>query len=780
MFYPKNISEKLGFDQIIQLCEEACETEKGKNLLNRLRCSTDVDQVELWLKQTNEAISLLSESGSNFILHIDFDLQREAASAKGFFYETEQLVNFLDCLRGISSVQEFFKEKEELFPELYKLLFFEDLNLDLIPSLESILDKEGEIKPNASKALEKLSSKIQSKEKSILNNSRKLFDQAKKGKILAETDLSIKGGRLVLPVLSEHKNKVKGLLHDQSNTGKISYIEPLELVELNNELSELQLQKRQEIIRILKAISAKIVPELPFIRNAIQKLAVFDFIRAKARLALEFEWCIPAYNQNVHELWQARHPLLEIRFKQEKKNVVPMDLKFNEEQHIVVISGPNAGGKSVSLKTAGLLQFMLQSGFAVPVNPESKMMHFHRIFVDIGDDQSIDSDLSTYSSHLKAAKHMVNFATKDTLVLMDEIGTGTDPMFGGPMAEAVLESLHDKGAYGIITTHFSNIKNKTNELEHAVNAAMLFDTEHLKPQYKLLVGQAGSSFAYEVAANIGLNKKLIKRARALTDTKQYDLDKLLAEVQQEKEELDIAQRELAEQKEKAEFYKTEYQQLKEDLEKTKAQWIKKAKQEAEHIISSANQKVEETIRKIKENKADKEVTKKLREDLDSKKKTLKVEQKAPANKFEPGDRVRIKDTDSTGEIVAVRKNQAELIIGSIKTRINMSKLEAIGAEQKKKVTRYISNKQFVDRQKDFSSELDIRGERTEDAIRRVEEWIDSAIILGFDRLRLVHGKGNGILKQQIRTFLKPNPAVKKISYERVDLGGEGVSIIELK
>ena len=779
MFYPKNISTKLGFEQIRALIVEQCSTDRGKTQAENMKCSILRDQVRLWLGQTNEMLEALSEGFGQFSLQIDIDLDSDMANAKGFFFETEKLVEIFDLLSSIKQVRDAFENKEDEYPLLSEMFSFPEYDNNLHQELDRILDPDGNLKPDASKELSKLSAAIQKMEKSLLQTSNKLFAQAKKGGILGDTEIGIKNGRMVLPVLAEHKKKVHGLLHDQSNTGKILYIEPLEMVELNNDLSELHLARRQEVIKILRSITALILPQLSELRRNIHQLSIFDFIRAKARVSLDNNWICPAIEQERHELWNARHPILEIRLKSEKKSVVPMDLQLDEDQRILVISGPNAGGKSVALKTVGLLQFMLQSGVPVPLNANSKMMHFDKIFVDIGDDQSIESDLSTYSSHLKAAKHMVNFSDENTLVLMDEIGTGTDPMFGGPMAEAILEALHDKKVYGVITTHFSNIKSRAAEMEHAVNGAMLFDTDKLEPQYKLMIGQAGSSFAYEVASNIGMNKKIIKRARSLTDTKQYDLDQLLAEVQLEKEELEEERKQLEEEKAKADYFAQEYKSLKEELDTNRKSLLKKAKQEAENIISSANKDIERTIREIKESSADKAKTKRLRENLSKKKDEVKEDRSQQAVSFKVGDRVRIIETDSVGEITEIKKNKAEVIIGSVKTKINLDRLEKVGASQKKKVTRYISNTSFAERQQDFSSELDIRGLRTEEALKKVEAWIDSAIILGFDRLRLIHGKGNGILKNQVRTMLKPNPAISKISYERVDLGGEGVSIIEL-
>jgi DNA mismatch repair protein MutS2 len=416
----------------------------------------------------------------------------------------------------------------------------------------------------------------------------------------------------------------------------------------------------------------------------------------------------------------------------------------------------------------------------VPCNQGSEFRVFENIFVDIGDNQSIESDLSTYSSHLKAAKHIINFCDANTLVLMDEIGTGTDPMFGGPMAEAVLEEINKKEAFGIITTHFSNIKAKAKKLNGVENAAMLFDIENLVPLYKLQVGQPGSSFVYEVASNIGLNKRLIKRAKQLTNTKQYDLDSLLAEVQSQKEELNAKLTLAREREAKAELFESEYLSLKQSIERQKAEIIAQAKEKANGIIKSANKEIENTIREIKENKADKAKTKVVRDKLASKLENKPIDlQQVEVQEFKIGDKVLVKNSETVGEVVEIKKNKVTLQIGSITTKTNLANLEKVGKKTEKAVKRYISNSSYSERQLSFSSEKDVRGMRTVDALSEIDSWIDSAIILGIGQLTLLHGKGSGILKQEVRRHLKPNKAVKSITYAHVELGGEGVSIIEL-
>lgn len=781
MLYPKNIKEKLGIDQVLEATISRCETEAGRQHIHKVRCSGDREQITLWLEQTEELVNILSKGELSISFNVDFDLQSKTAQIEGFFYEIETIQQIQDFLRGLHRITTFSQERREDYPRLYSL--FENLDIDwtLIAAIDEVLDIDGEVKPSASKGLQKIITEIKRAERSIIKSSNSIFTNAKEQGLLADTELGIKNGRVVLPVLSEFKRRVSGVLIDQSGTGKISYIEPLELVGLNNELAELHIKKRQEIIQILRQLTSKIVLYLRNIERGMQKASVFDFVRAKARLALDWKCKLPKLD-NETTVIRARHPLLEERLHNEKNEIVPLDYTFNEDQRLIVISGPNAGGKSVALKTIGILQFMLQSGYLVPCNAESSFRIFEHIFVDIGDNQSIESDLSTYSSHLKAAKHIINFCDESTLVLMDEIGTGTDPMFGGPMAEAILEEIHRKQAYGVITTHFSNIKTKADKLKGVSNAAMLFDIDKLVPLYKLQIGQPGSSFVYEVASNIGLNKKLIKRAKQLTNTKQYDLDALLSEVQSQQEKLAIEQREINKKAEEAAEITSAYRALKEELDNQKKEIIAQAKEEAQHLIQNANKDIEKTIRVIKETSANKEKTLKARKKLENKiePSVPKADKTAFVTTLKPGDQVQMLNTNTVGEILEIKRGKATIQVGGMTTKTDVKNLEIVGNKTAKKIKKYISNSSYADKQSSFKTEKDIRGMRTYDALQEIDTWIDNAIILGVSTLRVLHGKGSGILKAELRRHLKPHLAVKSIQYERVDLGGEGISIIELK
>lgn len=780
MLYPSNIFEKLGFNQVIEYAKSQCESIIGRTHFQQIKFHVDETILNKLLTQVNELAMIIDNGELNVTLSLDFELQDKAANIDGFFYDIETLQQIVDLLQAIQKVDEFFVNNDEKYPQLASIFSSIDLDYNLIDVLNTIIGPDGEIKTNASSHLRKISAEIQKAESVIFKRSNLVFSRAKESGFLADTELGIKNGRVVLPVLSEYKRKVQGVLIDQSGTGKISYIEPLELVTLNNDLAELQIKRKQEVIRILRTVTKQVVANISEIKRARLNLGYFDFVRAKARLSLIWNAVLPQFGSDA-KVFQSKHPLLMNRLAEEEKSLVPLDYILDDNHRLIVISGPNAGGKSVALKTVGLLQVMLQHGFLVPCKMESKFKIFKHIFIDIGDDQSIESDLSTYSSHLKAAKHIINYCDENTLVLMDEIGTGTDPMFGGPMAEAILERIHERRAFGIITTHFSNIKAKADQLKGVKNAAMLFDVDQLKPMYKLQIGQPGSSFSYEVASNIGLNKTLIKRARELTDMKQYDLDQLLAEVQSNQEKIKDKEQKLANKLKNAIAFEREYKDLKSSLQKQKQQIIQQANEEASHIIKAANKTIENTIRIIKESSADKQKTQKARNLLkksvpNKSNPTLQVKKELA---FKIGDYVQVINTSTSGEVVEISGKKVSVKFGNMITKTTTDKIEKVGQSSAKQVRRYISEASYLEKQHEFKSELDIRGMRVYEALAEVDRLIDSALMMGISSIRILHGKGNGILSKEIRKHLEPNTAVGSIRYEHVNTGGEGISIVEL-
>jgi len=788
MIYPKNSADKLGFSQVILWTEENCSSLLGKKLIPTIKFEIEPKKIIHQLRLVDELKQILEKGLLNLQLNIDIDLKEKFASKDGFYYTEEDLASFVSFFRNTEDTLDFFTKYSLEFPLLYKIYRNIDIPISLTQLVLKILDVDGQIKPNASKALLLISQKIELEKKRLTSRSQAIFENSKKLGYTADTELTIKDGRVVIPVLSEHKRKIPGILVDQSGSGRISYIEPSELVEINNVLAELLIERKQEIIKILKEVTKQIVPYLKMLVMVQKKLAQFDLIRAKAIIAITFGGIIPEINDDEMMLFAAINPLLKNRLEAEKSKAVavPLHIELNSNQRLIVISGPNAGGKSVAMKTLGLLQLMLQNGFLIPCNAGSKMKIFSKIFSDIGDNQSIESDLSTYSSHLKSAKHILNFSDQNTLVLMDEIGTGTDPQLGGALAEAVLEEIHNKGAYGIVTTHFGNIKIRADKLKNAVNAAMLFDLEHLMPLYQLAIGQAGSSFTFEVAQKIGLNKKVIKKAKSYAQTKQFDYDKLLADVQHKGEVLEKELTKTKELQEQAAYWQQEYKTLKETLNGIKKELVEQAKSEANQIILEANAKIERTIREIKEHQADKEKTMRIRKELSkdvaiaANQKTKQIIEKTPNHSFKLGDRVKLQGSNSIGEIIKIKEHKIEIDMGGIITRTKVDNIQKVGAEIRKNVTKYVSNKKFDQLSQSFNSELDVRGLRTLEAVEALDQWMDDALMLGFREIKLIHGIGNGILRNQLRAHLKKNSLIAQISdAEKMD-GGQGSTIIILK
>lgn len=788
MIYPKNSADKLGFSQVILWTEENCSSLLGKKLIPTIKFEVEPKKILHQLRLVDELKQILEKGLLNLQLNIDIDLKEKLGSKEGFYYTEEDLASFVSFFRNTEDTLDFFTKFSLEFPLLYKIFRNIEIPISLTQLVLKILDVDGQIKSNASKALLLISQKIELEKKRLTSRSQAIFENSKKLGYTADTELTIKDGRVVIPVLSEHKRKIPGILVDQSGSGRISYIEPSELVEINNVLAELLIDRRQEIIKILKEVTKQIVPYLKMLVMVQKKLAHFDLIRAKAIIAITFGGIIPEVNNEEMLLFAAINPLLKHRLEEEKsKNVaVPLHIELNPNQRLIVISGPNAGGKSVAMKTLGLLQLMLQNGYLIPCNVGSKMKIFENIFSDIGDNQSIESDLSTYSSHLKSAKHILNFSDQSTLVLMDEIGTGTDPQLGGALAEAVLEEIHNKGAYGIVTTHFGNIKIRADKLKNAVNAAMLFDLENLMPLYQLAIGQAGSSFTFEVAQKIGLNKRVIKKARSYAQTKQFDYDKLLAEVQHKGEVLEKELSKTKELQEQAEYWQQEYKTLKETLNSIKKELVEQAKSEANQIILDANAKIERTIREIKEHQADKEKTMQIRKELSkevekaSSEKTKQIIEKKPTHSFKLGDRVQLQGSNSIGEIIKIQEQKIEIAMGGIITRTKVENIQKVGAEIRNNVTKYVSHNKFDQLSQVFNSELDVRGLRTLEAIEALDKWMDDALMLGFRQIKIIHGIGNGILRNQLRAHLKKNSLIAQLSdAEKMD-GGQGSTILTFK
>jgi DNA mismatch repair protein MutS2 len=621
----------------------------------------------------------------------------------------------------------------------------------------------------------------------------RIFKEARaKGLTPEDASMTIRGGRLVIPVAAENKRKLRGFIHDESATGQTVFMEPEEALDINNEIRDLEYMERREIIKILTQLTDRLRPAIPALRKATNFLGLIDFIRAKAKFAQKTESTKPEIIKERILSWtRARHPLLEMALKTQGKKITPLDVKLGGHERLLVISGPNAGGKSVALKTVALLQYMLQSGLLIPVHPDSKSSLFDNFFIDIGDEQNLENDLSTYSSHLMSMKHFTQFANRKTILFIDEFGTGTEPQFGGAIAEAILLSLNKLGAFGVITTHYGNLKQVANKNQGLVNGAMRYDVDRLEPLYQLEIGKPGSSFALEIASKIGISKEILEYAKANIGEERVRYDRLLTQLENEKNQYSVL---LAEAKSKEKLLKMrlqEYNQMKETLELTKKKYIQEAKQEAKSLLDQTNKKIESAIREIKEGQAEKEVTKQIRKELEVFKEEVKPEKlviKDPeieviGGKIGEGDWVRLKDNGAIAEVLRVKNNEAEIAIGELKSNVKISRLEKISHTQVKKEVKAIASRggyNTNEKMMDFSYNLDLRGKRGEEILPLIQTFIDEGHMLGVKDLRIVHGKGDGILREITRNLLKHMSQVKKMEDEHADRGGAGVTLVTLK
>lgn len=794
MPYPKTIEDKIGFSQIRELVNARCLSPMGTSYAAKVKFSNRFDLIEKLLTQTHEFLSILQAAEPFPDQHyIDIGAWLYKARIEGVWLLEEELHQVRTSVQTFIQIARFFRDRQGKYPVLEALLEGLIINDLVARRVDRILDQEGKLKPNASPELAKLSQKINEKESEIRKRIQRLFDKNQDLGYLAENiGVTIREGRLVLPVLAEHKRHVPGFMHDESQTGQTVFIEPAECFDLNNILRELQIAYRREREKILLEVTDQIRPEIPELEKNQLRMGQFDFIRAKALLALEMKAGMPKFSRHPGiNLIQAYHPLLKMNHDRLGISTVPLTIELSKEKHVVVISGPNAGGKSVCLKTIGLLQYMVQCGFLISADASSELGVFKEVMVDIGDEQSIDNDLSTYSSHLLSMRNFTDFADGKTLFLIDEFGTGTDPQFGGPLAEAILFHLTRKKAFGVVTTHFSNLKHFANQTPGLQNACMLFDHEQMQPLYILELGKPGSSYAFELAVKSGLSQQIINYARNRVGDKQRKVEDLLVELEREKQHVNELRQRFAEKETKANLLVEQYEKLKSELDTQRNSLIKKAKAEALALISEANSKVEATIREIKESQASAEVQRKARTLIKENKQKLEADltpeeepestlQTLPSGQpFKPGDTVKVANQQAHGVIISIQKDKAVIAMGELKTTVALNKLQHVEVKSKPTLMQVPKGVDINARMQNFSSELNIIGVRGEDAMRKLRDYLDDALLLGIKQVRIVHGKGYGILRKLVRDELKRNSHVEAFYDEHIDLGGDGVTLVNL-
>ena len=612
-----------------------------------------------------------------------------------------------------------------------------------------------------------------------------IFKNAQNNGWTADGNLTIRDGRLCIPILAENKRKLKGFIHDESASGQTVYMEPEEVFQLNNLVRDLEFDKRREIVKILTGLSNELRPYVPLLLSYHGLLTKLDFVRAKALFAQQIEAEMPVLLQTPElNLVNANHPLLYLNLKKEGTSVVPLNIKVDDQQRVVVLSGPNAGGKSVAMKTVGLLQIMVQAGLLIPADESSKLGIFKQVFADIGDDQSIESDLSTYSAHLSKMKYFVENAGGKTLVLIDEFGTGTDPQFGGPIAEAVLESLNRKHIRGVVTTHYSNLKVYANAAEGLENASMIFDNLKMQPLYILEMGKPGSSYAFEIAQKIGLPQNVINAAKNKIGVYQKKVDTLLVDLERDKKEILEKKIALEKQQKRVSLLLEENEKLKAYLDENKKGILKEAKKEAQNIIINANKLVENTISEIRESKADKEKTQKLRQNLQQElqKNTVNETTSKPQQDnsvLKAGDWVRLEDSETVGQVMDITKDNVILAMGDLRSVVKRKRVQKIANKEVPKEIRRSYSSQVSDAIAQFNPEIDVRGLRGEEALFEIEKYLDRALMMGFSNLKIIHGKGDGILRKLIRDYLRKYSQVSRIEDEHADRGGDGITYVFL-
>lgn len=822
MIYPENFETKIGFDKIRNLITQKCLSTLGKEKVDEMQFSSQYQHIQQQLSQTEEFVQIIQEE-DNFPVNHFYDVRPSLKNihVEGTWLDEAAVFDLRRSLQTIKDIVNFLHRQEEentQYPNLYQLAGEINIFPQLITQIDTILDKYGRIKDNASPQLSKIRKEIAQVSGSISKSLNAILRSAQaEGLVEKDVAPTMRDGRLVIPVAPAFKRKLRGIVHDESATGKTVFIEPAEVVEANNKVRELENEERREIVKILIAFTDQLRPHTHDIIHSYQFLATIDFIRAKALFSLDIQAIKPSLQDQQIIGWdKAKHPLLYLSHKKQNKNIVPLDIWLDHQNRILIISGPNAGGKSVCLKTVGLLQYMLQCGMPIPLAESSKVGIFDKIFIDIGDEQSIENDLSTYSSHLTNMKHFIRNSNHKTLLLIDEFGGGTEPQIGGAIAESLLKRFNEKEAFGVITTHYQNLKHYANQHKGIINGAMLYDRHQMQPLFALSIGNPGSSFAIEIARKIGLPEEVIADATQIVGSDYINMDKYLQDIVRDKRYWEAKRNNIRIKEKRLEEISTKYETDLTDIEKQRKEIIRKAKEDAQKLLADTNAKIENTIRNIKEVQAEKEKTKQIRQELASFKQQienqkheaddkiarkiqkLKEKEQNKKNKPKPnkeiqkqetitiGTNVRIKGQTSVGQILEIQGKNAVVAFGMIKSTMKLDTLEKISNNQIKKENQkhtYISSQTsdfMTEKKLNFKQEIDIRGMRADEALQAIIYFIDDAIQVGMSKVRILHGTGTGALRQITRDYLKTVNGVKHYHDEHVQFGGAGITVIDLE
>lgn len=821
MIYPSNFEQKTGFDKVRLLVSDKCLSPLGKERVAAMSFSTDYAFISNELDLVDEFVKIQqgeTDFPANYFFDVRYSLKR--IRPEGTWMDEKELFDLKRSLQTIHDIIRFFQPGED---EEIKYLALTALAGDilvfpqLVGRIDTILDKFGKVKDSASPELQTIRREMTITMSNISRNLQSILRAAQsEGVVEKDVTPTMRDGRLMIPVAPAFKRKIKGIVHDESASGKTVFIEPESVVEANNRIRELEGEEKREIIRILTDFTNFVRPLVPDILQSYEFLADIDFIRAKALFAIEIQGIRPVVEDKQQLDWaRAIHPLLYLSLKKQHKEVVPLDIELTTEKRLLIISGPNAGGKSVCLKTVGLLQYMLQCGLLVPMHESSRTGLFEHLFIDIGDEQSIENDLSTYSSHLTHMKYFVRNCNERTILLIDEFGSGTEPQIGGAIAEALLNRFNQHKSFGVITTHYQNLKHFAEDTPGIVNGAMLYDRHLMQPLFKLAIGNPGSSFAIEIARKIGLPEDVIAEASEKVGMDYINMDKYLQDIVRDKRYWESKRQNIRQREKKLEDIIARYEKDLSEVNSQRKEIVREAKAEASRILSDANARIENTIREIKEAQAEKERTKQARQELQSfkdsvsdaqeeddklarkmaklKERTERKKQKQKASVqpvfnrdvIEVGDAVRLKGQTSVGTVMELQEKQATVAFGMIKSTVKLDRLEKVSKNQIKKEIQkstFVSEQtsdQMHEKRLHFKQEIDVRGMRGEEALQTVTYFIDDAIQVGAQQVRILHGTGTGILRQLIREYLRSVPGVRSFHDEHVQFGGAGITVVEL-
>ena len=826
MVYPQDFESKIGFDSVRTVISSRCLSRMGRDRVADMSFVSSFNSVEARLLEVDEMKGII-ESESDIPLGLLHDVAPWLVEirARDSYMAADRLYRLNSVLESMVEVKNFFaatasdedddSEKKELrYPALSRVVESLGVFPEVSREISRCVNKFGEVKDSASDRLGEIRRQLQAASGSISRAMRRVLDRAvADGIVERDASPSIRDGRMVIPVSSMMKRRLEGIVHDESATGKTVFIEPAEVVEAGNRLRELQMEEHREIVVVLRGIADFIRPYIDDILQGVDLLGTLDFIRAKALFAIDTGAQLPVLEKNPELDWyHALHPVLMLSLRQQGREAVPLNLRLGGEQRILVISGPNAGGKSVCLKTVAIVQYMTQCGVLPTLYSNSHVGIFENLLIDIGDEQSIENDLSTYSSHLRNMKFFLTHSNKKTLFLADEMGSGTEPQIGGALAQAILESLGKDGAFGVVTTHYQNLKTFAEETPGFVNGAMLYDRQHLRPTFQLSVGNPGSSFALEIARNIGLPLPVVEKAKDIVGSDYVNMEKYLLDIARDRRYWANKRQNIKEKEHRLDNLLDSYEDSASDLKSRRAAILREAREEAKEILSTANATIERTIHEIRKSQAEKQRTLQLRKELQEyresleqtvtpedgklpaelkmpgrrkKKESAPKQAAVPARKeFAVGDYVKMEDGGVAGKILSIEGKKAEVAFGALRTIVALSRLKhssapkPSAASQVTTVTRSTAD-DSRERQLKFSTEIDVRGMRADEALQAVTYFIDDAIQFSASRVRILHGTGHGILRDLIRKMLKANPAVISAVDEDVRFGGAGITVVEL-